>query len=80
VNRTRKGRAHLDRGAAGLAVALGEVRVAGREQAARGVDRDEEHRALAELLDVHVAGLLARRDGPQALGGEPGVGGHGTRG
>src|SRR5215469_9102038 len=53
-----QGGAHLDRGAAGFAVALGEVPVAGREQGARGVYRDEQHRALAELLDIHVAALL----------------------
>ena len=71
-----QGRPHLDCGAAGLAVALGEVRVAGREHRARGVDRDEQHRAHTELLDVHVAGLFPRRDGPQALRSQAVVGGH----
>src|SRR5215472_15661999 len=77
-----QGRAHLDRGAADLPVALGEMGVARREEPARGVHRDEQARALAELLDVDVAGLLAGRDRAQPLRGQPRVardGGPGRR-
>src|SRR4029450_9132963 len=69
-----EGRAHLDGGATGLAVALGEVGVAGREQPPLGVHRDVEPGAGAELLDVDVAGRLPGRDGAQGLGGD-GLGG-----
>src|SRR5207248_9281027 len=59
-----------------LAVALGEVRVSRREQCPGGVDRDEQRRARAELLDVHVPRLLARWDRAQRLPRDPRVGGH----
>ncbi len=73
-----QGRAHLDGGATGLVVALGEVGVAGREQPALGVHRDVEPGALAELLDVDVAGGLPGRDGAQGLGGDGRIRGDGV--
>ena len=66
--RTRIEPAHFDRGAAGLAIALGEMRVADREQ--RAVDKHRQHqpRPFAQLLDVEIAAVLARRDRAQRLG------------
>ena len=57
-----------------------KVGVAGGEQPTGGVHGDEEVRALAELLDVDVAGQLAGRDGPQGVGGDVRVGGDGSCG
>ena len=66
----KRGRAaRLDRGDADLAVALGEVQVADREQRAGHVHRQPEAGAGAEVADVHVAAVLARRVGAQAVGG-----------
>src|SRR5215207_787110 len=64
---------------AGLAVALGVVDVARRDQAALGVDRHQHGRAGRDLLDVYVPGRLARRDGPERLPGDRLVGRHGAR-
>src|ERR1700719_957045 len=61
---------HLDRGTAGLPVALREMRVADREEGAVDKDRQHEARALAQLLDVEIAAVLARRDRAQRLGGD----------
>jgi hypothetical protein len=63
-------RAHLDRGAAALAVALREVRVADREQRSRSRHRNRQPYAFAELLDVQVAAGLSGRDGAQRFGGD----------
>ena len=61
------GCAHFDRGDADLAVALGEMAVAGREQRTLVEDRQEQLGALGELLDVEIAAVLARRQGAQAV-------------
>src|SRR5260370_12264690 len=58
---------HLDRRAAGLAIALREMRVADREQRAVDKDRQQEARAFAQLLDVEIATVFARRDRAQRL-------------
>ena len=73
-------RAHLDRGAAGLAVALRVVHVAGRDQRALGVDRQQHGHPGGGLLDVGVAGGLAGRDGAQPLARHRAAGGHGALG
>ena len=59
--------AHLDRGARDLAVALGIVHVADEQAAAVGEAGQEQRGADLHLLHVHVAAILARRNGAQAL-------------
>ncbi len=71
-----RGGPHLDRGHAHLAVALGEVAVAHREQRALDRHRELERRPLGDLLDVHVAAVLARWDRAQAVGGRRALAGH----
>ena len=61
---------HLDGRAAALAVALGEVGVAGREQRALRPHREQESRTGGDLPDVDIAAVLAGRDGPQPPGGD----------
>src|SRR5918994_1805960 len=58
-------RSHLDRRTTGLAVTLGKMRVPRREQPAGCVHGDEQSSSRAELFDVDVAGLFARRDRAQ---------------
>jgi hypothetical protein len=60
-------RAHLDRGQADLAVALGEVRVAGREQRALHGDRQEKRGAFGQ-----VDSSLQTSSGGRGLEGERG--------
>ena len=59
--------AHLDRGARDLAVALGVVHVAHEQAAAVDEAGQQQRGADLHLLHVHVAAVLARRDGAQAL-------------
>ena len=59
------GGAHLDRGDADLAVALGEMAVAGREQRALLEHRQKQLRPLGQLLHVEIAAVLARRQRAQ---------------
>ena len=61
--------AGLDRRDADLAVALGEVQVADREHRARHVHGKEQPAAGLQVADVHVAAVLARREGAQAVAG-----------
>src|SRR5262249_29904082 len=77
-------RRHLHRGHAHLAVALGEVAVAGREEGALDGHGQEELGPAGELLHVEVAAVLAGRQGAEAVGGgrargRGGVGGSGRR-
>ena len=72
------GCAHLDGGDADLAVALGEVAVAGGVEAAGNGDGDEETGAGGELLGVDVAAVFPGRNGAQALIGDSPAGGHGV--
>src|SRR2546425_5927901 len=65
----RAGGAHLHGGDADLAVALGEVAVAGREQRALHRDREQQLRALTELLHVEVAPVLSGRQRAESVGG-----------
>ena len=55
-------RAHLDRGAAGLAVALRKMRVADRKQRARDEHRQQKACARAQLLDVEIAAIFTWRN------------------
>src|SRR5262249_60112216 len=57
----RRGGAHLDRGDAGLAVALGEVAVADGVEGPLDADRDQQAGAPGELLGVDVPTVLAER-------------------
>ena len=61
-----RGGAHLDRRHADFAVALCEMPVAGREQAALNEYRQEELGAFGQLLHIEIAAVLARRQGAQA--------------
>ncbi len=58
------------------------MEVAHRQQRSRHVDGNPQARARAEIADVHVAAVLARRVGAEALpgGGRPGVLGIGWMG
>ena len=67
LGRDGDGRAHLDRGARDLAVALRVVDVADEQAAAVDEAGQQQRRADLHLLHVHVAAVLARRDGAQAL-------------
>ena len=53
-------RTHFDAGAAGFAVALREVHVAGGEERTGHVDRQQDGRAGGQLLDVEVAAGFTR--------------------
>src|SRR6266540_1059125 len=75
-----QGRPHLHGGATGLAVPLGEVGVARREQPALHVHRDVQAGARSELLDVDVARGLPGRDRPQGLARDGLVRRHGVGG
>jgi hypothetical protein len=74
-----RGRAHLDRGAAALRVALRVVPVADRVERAVDGDRHEELRPLGQLFHVRVAAVLARRNRAQALGRRLALRRHGAR-
>src|SRR3712207_6859853 len=50
---------------------LGEVQVADREVPAGDVHGHEHPAADAEVFDVDVSAVLARRDGPRRLAGHP---------
>src|SRR5207244_10267021 len=60
-----RSRAHLDRGHANLAVALREMRVAGREEGTSREYREVELGALGKLLHIEIAAVFARRQGAQ---------------
>jgi hypothetical protein len=59
-------RAHLDRGARDLAITLRVVDIADEEAAAIDEAGEQQRRAHLHLLHVHIAAVLARRNGAQA--------------
>jgi hypothetical protein len=64
---------HLDRATErDLTIALREMQITYREQRVLDVDREVDARALRQVLDVHVAAVVARRHGPGGLAGHAG--------